>query len=265
MHQPPERRPVDVVAGEQPLQVGRHAERRRGPQRRDRRGRAGGVEGPGQQHLAAREQRVDREPQRRAVVQRREDQVPVARPEAPEVDLLGGQRPGVVLGQDAGPDALAPARRPGRVVHRPGQRHVGEVGLRRRPAAAPGRRPTSSAGSASSASAARSAAGSPGSRTTGTMPVRRAPSTTASSAGDAAAETSSRSPARSPAAASAAAARRWSRSLSAASPPGRSRHARRTASSARCRPRPGPRRAAWPGWPGWTAPRPATAARGTSA
>ncbi len=37
--------------------------------------------------------------------------------------------PGVVLGQDAGPHALAAPRRPGRVVHRPGQRHVGEVGL----------------------------------------------------------------------------------------------------------------------------------------
>ena len=109
--------------------MGGHAERRRRPPVGDRRGGPGGVERAGQQHLAAGQQGVDREAQRGAVVQRGEHEVPVGGLEAPELDLLGGQPPGVVLGQDAGPHALAPPRRPGRVVHGPGQRHVGELGL----------------------------------------------------------------------------------------------------------------------------------------
>ena len=176
VHEPAERRPVDVRAassrcrwvGTQNVVVGRSlGDRPRRPGRR-RTGRA-----------AARRPR----PAACAIAKRsgalwcsgREHQVPVGRPEAPELDLLGGQPPGVVLGQDAGPHALAPPRRPRRVVHRPGQRHVGEVGLvvaeqlrrvvrrgrgrDRRPRRARPARP----------------AGRPGSRTTGTTPVRSAP------------------------------------------------------------------------------------------
>ena len=129
MHEPAEGGPVDVLAGQQALEVGRHAEGGGGPQPGDGARGPLDVEGPGQQHLAPGQQRVHREAQRSAVVQRREHQVPVVRAETPQPDLLGGQRPGVVLGEDAGPHALAPARRPGRVVHRPGERHVGELGL----------------------------------------------------------------------------------------------------------------------------------------
>lgn len=129
MHEAAERRPVDIAVPEEPLEVGRHAERRRRSQGGDRGGRPGDVERAGQQHLSAGQQGVDREAQGRAVVQRGEHQVPVAGPEVPERDLLGRQRAGVVLGKHAGPDTLAPARRPGRVVHRAGQWHVGEVDL----------------------------------------------------------------------------------------------------------------------------------------
>ena len=140
------------------------------------------------------------EPQRRAVVQRREHQVPVGRLEAPELDLLGGQargrrpRPGRRTTRPcAGPSSPTCSASAGPAARRRARPR------RRRQQPRRGRRPRSRAGSASSASAARSAAGSPGSRTTGTMPVRSAPSTAASSAGEAAADTSSRSPAPQPA------------------------------------------------------------------
>ena len=113
----------------------------------------------------------------RAVVQRGEHQVPVGRPEAPELDLLGGQRAG---------RRPRPAHRTTRPCAAPSSRTCSASGrasgtsarsASASPSSCAGSSPRSRAGSASSASAARSAAGSPGSRTTGTTPVRSAPST----------------------------------------------------------------------------------------
>ena len=166
--------------------------------------------------------------------------------------------------QHAGPHALAAPGGARRVVHRPGQRHVGQVVLRvpvqqplrgRRRGRARGRRPRPARrvrppAAPGRAPRARSRCAAPRGRRPA-APARRRPTRPAGRRAPA-----PRRPARRPPAAGRARCPRRRR------PGRRSCQADRVA---RVRPPPGPPPAAWPAWPGSTAWPPARAAAGTSA
>ena len=79
----PEAREVEVGLLQQPLQVGGGGEGRRGPVPGDGGGGGARVEPRGDDDVAARQHGVEREPQRRGVRERGEDEVDVARPRGP--------------------------------------------------------------------------------------------------------------------------------------------------------------------------------------
>ena len=190
--------PVLVPVGEEPLEMGRHAEHRGRPLLGDRgRDALAGSKGPGTHDPSAGEQRAHREAQRRGVVDRAEHQVHVVGREAPQVALLGEQRLGLGRVEQPGEHSLGPARRAAGEVDRPSpgrpdRRVVGQR-LRAAPRAA-SCVVTTSAGSRSASRASRSLAVSFTSIGTGKTPRRSRAITSSAYATDPGTSSATRSP-----------------------------------------------------------------------